>query len=261
MAKPVDDGLWPDEVDVAWLDNPSDAQGNMDMDLELGSQVAHGTRLPLVRIWRAGNQQGIGVSKRDVATERGRAAMVALMEEGCNVVVRQTGGTAVPHGEGVLHVSYLFPRSAESGTTDAYYRLLCGPLLAWLAQRGVAATTGALAGSYCDGTYNVLVKSRKLIGTAQAWKGGLAGIKSARPGYILAHACITVDVELEWAVERINRFYERVGDDYRVDTDTGVTLRTLCPEMFSGLTAAEANQHVATELMTFYREWVAARGY
>lgn len=238
------------------MEYPLDGQRNMDMDVELGQQVAQGFRPPLIRVWRAGEAFGIGVSKKDVASDQGRSAMTILQQEGCDVVVRQTGGTAVPQGAGVLHVSYLFPRTAHSGTTDTYYRMLCNPLLEWLTEQGIQAHTGALPGSYCDGTYNVVVGGQKLVGTAQAWKGGLAGIKSARPGYILAHACLTVDIDMEQSVHYINRFYKLSGDAYRVDLGTATTLRQRLPEAFTGLSAAEANERVANQLLLFYQDYV-----
>lgn len=226
----------------------------MDLDIRLGEAIATGERPPLVRIWRAGFAWGIGVSRKDVVSPAGRIAADTLEREGCSVVVRATGGTAVPQGEGVICVSCIVPRQVDAGTTDSFYRALCLPLIQWLRSYGLNPDTGALPGSYCDGSYNILVDGQKLVGTAQAWKGGLAGIKSARPGYIIAHACLPVDIDLAKAVATINRFYELAGDTYRVNPDTATTLRQLCPARFTGMTPAAAAERVADELLMFYRE-------
>ncbi|MCL6516299.1 ligase [Alicyclobacillus sp.] len=250
-----DAALWPDGIEVTWLDDIDDGQHNMDLDVAIGEAVGRGERPPTIRIWRGPLQTGIGLSRKDVATEAGRAAQDALRADGCAVVVRQTGGTAVPQGPGVVQVSYLFPRPAGPATTDAFYRLLCNPLMAWLGSLGLEAQTGELPGSYCDGRYNVLVGGRKLIGTAQAWRGGLAGMVSHRPGYVLAHGCIAVDADLDWTVAQMNRFYQLADNPYRVERGTAVTLRELLPESFRGLDALAAGTWAAQSLLSFFRAW------
>lgn len=253
----IDQTLWPRDVEVRWIDDMNDSAHNLALEQTLGEAVAHGEIRPLVRIWRSALAQGIGVSRRDVSGDAGLAAMNEMKQSGWDVVVRNTGGTAVPQGPGVVHLSYLFPRDARKVTTDAYYRILCQPLIAWLETLGLQAVTGALPGSYCDGTYNILVDNKKLVGTAQAWRGGLAGVKSNRPGYILAHACMVVDVDMVAAAERINRFYARAGNDYRVHPETSTALRDLVPDRFQGMTPFEAATSVANDWVTWYSAQVA----
>jgi len=248
--------LWPAATEVQWIDDIENSQFNLELESTLGEAVARGEVPPLIRIWRSALKPGIGVSRRDVNSDAAAAARRQLLAEGADVVVRNTGGTAVPQGPGVVHLSYLFPRDRRKVTTDAYYRILTQPLIEWLAQLGLTAETGALPGSFCDGTYNILVTGRKLIGTAQAWRGGLAGMTSARPGYVLAHACLVVDVEMRSAVEQINRFYRLSGNSYRVNPETFTTLRSLVPERFSGMTAGEAATDVARQWVAWYGRWV-----
>ncbi len=248
--------LWPAGTTVQWLDDTANSQENQNLEQILGEQVGRVDRPPLVRIWRSGDLPGIGLSRRDLATGAGEQAAASLRAQGCDVVVRHTGGTAVPQGPGVIHLSYLFPRTRTRGTTDDYYRLLTLPLLVWLQDLGVSAVTGSLPGSYCDGTYNVLVQQQKLVGTAQAWRGGLAGMHSTRPGYILAHACMTVDVDLTWANQKINWFYEQSGQSYRVDPLASVTLRQLLPEPFADKSPRQCADWVAEQWLQFFRAWV-----
>ncbi|MFB5188856.1 lipoate--protein ligase family protein [Alicyclobacillus fastidiosus] len=216
--------LMPSNIEINTGEDPSDALHNILLDDEWAREVGREERLPTVRVWRHAPVQGLVVSKRDVAGAKGEAAMQVMAGLGWPIFVRPTGGTAVPHGAGVLNFSLLLPRTQEKASTDAYYRLLCQPMLDWFAGLGLDATTGAVPGSYCDGNYNVLVDGLKLVGTAQAWRGGIAGTKSRHPGYVLAHACIVIDVDMAEATEVINRFYEEVGDDYRVDARTSTSL-------------------------------------
>lgn len=256
----VDWELVPKELEISSIEDLQQPQRNIDLDAQLGQEVATGARPPLVRVWRSAHVPGIGVSRKDVSSATGSQAMQTLMNEGCNVIVRQTGGTAVPQGDGVLHVSLLLPRLARKTTTDAYYRLLCDPLLDWFADYGLAAYTGALPGSYCDGTYNVLVSGQKLIGTAQAWRGGLAGFASAHPGYVLAHACITVDVDFAQATHWMNRFYELADDPYRVAEAVSVSLRSLTEPVWAGLSREAAAAQAARQLEEFLAEYYKKHG-
>lgn len=246
---------WPASLNIFRVERVDDGQANMDLDTEFGESVASGRRPPSLRVWRAADKMGIGVSRRDVAGDAGAMARQRMMEAGFDVVVRQTGGTAVPQGAGVLHVSLILPRTAQAITTDAYYRTLCAPMIEWLRTHGLDAHTGPLPGSYCDGNYNILVGGRKLVGTAQAWRGGLAGVASARPGYILAQACVAVDIDEQDSAARINQFYRWSGDPYRVDATTSTSLRACLPHLFSGLTAAEAAAALAKEWLGYLSAW------
>ncbi|MBX5435769.1 MAG: ligase [Alicyclobacillaceae bacterium] len=249
-----------DVVECTWLEDGDDSQRNVDLDVQLGADVGAGRRPPTVRLWRAAPGLGIGVSRRDVATDAACAAAQRLRQHGVDVVVRQTGGTAVPQGEGVFHVSWLLPRPAGGATTDQYYHLLCDPLVSWLRSFHVEATTGPLPGSYCDGRYNVLAGGRKLAGTAQAWKGGLAGLPSSRPGFVLAHACVTVMADHELAAVWINRFYEWAGQPWRVTAETGVNLADLVPAAFAGQGAAAATERAVRSFAGHLGEWLSRRG-
>lgn len=207
------------------VEEAEDPQQNVDLDEVLAAEVANGSRPETIRLWRHADVPGLVVSRKDIAGAKGAFAIAEMKRMGVPIFVRRTGGTAVPHTRGVLNISMMFKRSAKKQwTTDTYYRLLCQPLLAWLQTFDMVATTGEVPGSYCDGSYNVIVDGRKLVGTAQTWRGGLAGVSSRHPGYILAHACMTVEVDLAWSMKVINHFYEAVGDPYRVHNHTSITL-------------------------------------
>lgn len=216
--------------------------------------MGRGERRPTIRVWRHADVQGLVVSRRDVAGDAGQRAMQVMRDRGWSVFVRPTGGTAVPHGRGVLNLSLLLPRTREKATTDDYYRLLCGSLIAWLSSLGLKAATGEMPGSYCDGNYNVIVDGKKLVGTAQAWRGGLAGTASRHPGYVLAHACVMIDVDLAAALSAINTFYVEVGNPYRVDPATSTTLveRLRAHGIAEAFTAEQAQRSLADFLHRYY---------
>ncbi|WP_236026330.1 lipoate--protein ligase family protein [Alicyclobacillus suci] len=247
--------LMPPSIELNTGEDSSDAMRNILLDDEWAREVGRQERMPTVRVWRHAPVRGLVVSKRDVAGPKGEVAMATMDRLGWPIFVRPTGGTAVPHGPGVLNFSLLFPRIKDKVTTDAYYQLLCQPMLDWFTSMNLVATTGAVPGSYCDGNYNVLVDGKKVVGTAQAWRGGLAGTKSRHPGYVLAHACIVVDVDMMEATDVINRFYEEVGDPYRVDASTSTSLADVLSEVRPGQTysATTAQKDFVTFLERYYR--------
>ncbi len=245
-----------DTLDVVILES-EDAIENIELDANIAGDVASGKRPPTIRLWRHTKDLGIVVSKKDISGSLGENAIERVRSMGYQVYVRNTGGTAVPHARGVLNLSMMFPRNQQSGSTDDYYRTLCKPQIDWLSTYGIEAGTGEVPGSYCDGKYNVIVGGKKLVGTAQSWRGGLAGISSRHPGYVLAHGCIMIDVDLNWGMELINQFYTWVGNDYRTDVSTSTTLRELGKEtnIPTPASSGEAMREFALFLTNYFQDF------
>lgn len=143
------------------------------------------------------------------------------------VLVRASGGGVVPQGPGLLNLSLVWRNdaaSAEAGAapigTEAIYRALCDGLAAALARLGIAAAPQAVAGSFCDGRFNLAVAGRKLAGTAQSWRrvGG-------KP-VVLAHAVIVVSADPQALTDAANAFERDLGSArrYRADALTSVAL-------------------------------------
>lgn len=133
--------------------------------------------------------------------------------------VRHSGGGLVPQGPGVWNLSLLWPApSATPAGTDAIYQALCAALAAALARLGVVATPQAVDGSFCDGRFNLAVRGRKLVGTAQAWRR-----VEGRP-LVLAHAVIVVGADPVELTARANAFEAALGNGtrYRADALTCV---------------------------------------
>jgi lipoate-protein ligase A len=135
--------------------------------------------------------------------------------------VRASGGGPVPQGPGVWNLSLAWPAPGpEPSGTETIYRGLCSALTAALARLGVEATAQPVAGSFCDGRYNLAVHGRKLAGTAQAWRR-VAGVPM-----VLAHAMIVVDADPQALTSRANAFEASLGSGtrYRADALTSVAL-------------------------------------
>lgn len=167
-------------------------------------------------LWQA--PQCLIVTRKDTRLPRYQAACEQLAREGWPVHVRDSGGTAVPHGAGILNLSLLLPRT----TTDLghYYHLLGAPLLTLLAEYGLAGSYDFVPGSFCDGQYNLVIGGRKITGTAQRWLAPGQG----HNGAVLAQAMLLVAGDVDEGTRMASRFYELAGGELRFAPGTSTTL-------------------------------------
>jgi len=122
-----------------------------------------------------------------------------------SLLVRASGGGLVPQGPGLANLSLVWRSSAAPTCSDAVYRALCAGLQRALAQIGLAATTQAVEGSFCDGRYNLAVDGRKIAGTAQAWR------RIEGRQVVLAHALLIVDADVDALTEAANAIEQALG--------------------------------------------------
>ncbi len=122
--------------------------------------------VPIVHLWR--HERAFVLGLRDSRLPNAAAAMDWLeREEGYRVMVRNSGGAAVPLDLGVVNVTLI--RRSVPGRLDmnADFRLMAGLLADSLESFGVAFDTGEVSGSYCPGEYDLSVGGRKFCGLAQ----------------------------------------------------------------------------------------------
>ncbi|MEI4960509.1 lipoyl protein ligase domain-containing protein [Aeromonas caviae] len=178
-------------------------------------ECAH-DRQPRAHLWQA--PQCLIVTRKDTRLPRYQAACEQLAAEGWPVHVRDSGGTAVPHGAGILNLSLMLPRTI----TDLahYYRLLGAPLLALLGEYGLEGSYDFVPGSFCDGQYNLVIGGRKVTGTAQRW---LAPGQDHQ-GAVLAQAMLLVAGDVDQGTRMASRFYELADSELRFLPDTSTTI-------------------------------------
>jgi lipoate-protein ligase A len=209
--------LRPVLTDLAVLDDgtPRSSAAGVEADSVIGGEVGLGIRPPSLRIWE--NPRALVVTARESRLPAFDSACRALAADGWPVVLRDSGGTAVPHGPGILEVSLALPLDRlPPHALEAIYGALCEPVRIALAELGVETAYGEVEGSFCDGRFNLVAGGRKIAGTSQRWRGGLP--PSHRPdGYVLAHMVLFVDADMRAATEVVNRFYGLAGSDHRFD--------------------------------------------
>ena len=134
------------------------------------------------------------------------AAAAASSARGWPVHLRDTGGGAVVQGSGVVNLAMTFYVGSEvRDRIGSSYRLLCQPVMAMLRRRGIEGGWSAIAGTMCDGAYNIVVGGRKLAGTAQRWRG----LGRQRPGEhaVFAHLALFVALDHQAAANALNALY------------------------------------------------------
>lgn len=185
----------------------------------LDQAVASGTAFAL--IWQA-DTPGIVLPDRFTRDAQFGPASRSSAARGWPVVNRKTGGGITPQGPGVLNLALCFTVGAgQSRAILPAYAKIVQPLRDALSSLGVMAKATPVEGSFCDGDYNLAVDGRKLVGTAQRWRGHTC----------LIHALILADIDLDPAVEAVARFSHDLGHDTVFDPSVHCRLADLIPNV------------------------------
>ena len=192
-------------------------------DAELLDAVRAGASPPVARIWE--NARCLVAARSDARLPHFAAAAEALASEGWPVCVRESGGTTIPQGPGILSLTLVFrPPPGARFTIEAGYDAVCRPIERALAALGLAAARGPVGAAFCDGRFDLAVFGRKIAGTAQRWRA-VPGSPSPERGAILLHAVVLGDTDRSEGIGAVNRFYERAGSDRHADPAASITLR------------------------------------
>ncbi|MGW8247439.1 MAG: lipoate--protein ligase family protein [Acidiferrobacterales bacterium] len=230
IASPLAVVTNPHRVDWRILDDREfdTPQQGMARDAELGVEVANGGP-PTFRLWS--NPQSLAISHQDTRLPGFADAVEVMTATGWPLVVRETGGSAVPLGQGVLNLSLVIPRSLLAdypGTSlEMIYGLLCKPIRQTLSTLNINSVFGSVPGAFCDGRFNLVAKGRKLVGTAQVWRGNRAEQTANGDGYVLAQAALLVDVDAQAVTDVVSRFYRLAGRPTQFGSTDIISVREL----------------------------------
>lgn len=165
--------------------------------------VAAGRAPASAFLWAA-RERWLVLPERFTRCDAYAAAAENCAAEGWPVTARRTGGGITPQGPGVLNLAMVFRVApGKSRTIRDSYAAICDPVAEALAALGVTARTAPVNGSFCDGDYNLAVDGRKIVGTAQRWRGNTC----------LCHALILTDIVLAPAVAAVQRLSTLLGHD------------------------------------------------
>lgn len=191
--------------------------------------IAQGDGQPRFAIWRT--HQALIVPRGMPGRAHFGTASLNAHAAGWPVFERDTGGDLTPQSPGIVNLSLVFRINEASPSIAQAYRRLTQPVIAFLeAEYGLAAVTSAVPGAFCDGAYNIAVAGRKLGGTAQRWRmlnagGDAAGEEgAAKSAAVLAHVALMCTNALPPAIGILNKFYEDLASDRRIDPDRHIIL-------------------------------------
>lgn len=204
----------------------ADVGRGLEAELSMLNEVALGGAPASALLWEAA-VPALVLPSRFARYPGFDAASGRLTAAGWPVITRATGGGITPQGPGVINVALAFRPPPETASIKDGYAAICDPLIEAFGSLGILAGAGAVAGSFCDGDYNLEVAGRKIVGTAQRW----------RRGTVLAHALILVDLDLAGAVAAAQALADGLdlGDRYNADVHTSVA--DLLPELDAPRTA------------------------
>ncbi|UDM52132.1 lipoate--protein ligase family protein [Cupriavidus sp. MP-37] len=193
--------------------------------LELAAQGRH-----VAQLWEAPLSLVVPRTYlRHAALEGARADFA---RQGCPVFLRMSGGGLVPQGPGILNLSLAYPVGQPPGAlSDAVYLHLCAVIGGALRKLGIETHWQAVAGSFCDGRYNLAwgppEAARKIAGTAQYWRRAPAAMQAAdgQRHLVLAHAVLLVSADPGQINARANAFEAAIGSERRYDADKVVSVR------------------------------------
>lgn len=166
---------------------------------------------------------------RHAALETARADFA---RQGCPVFLRMSGGGLVPQGPGILNLSLAYAVGRPPGAlSDAVYLHLCEVIGKALQSLEVDTHWQAVAGSFCDGRYNLAWgpsdAARKIAGTAQYWRRAPAAMQSpdGQRHLVLAHAVLLVTADPGPINARANAFEAAIDSGRHYDAGKVVSVR------------------------------------
>lgn len=132
-------------------------------------------------------------------------------------VYRRIGGGSLVYLDGrCLSFAHAVPcRDMAMAATN--FHALTRPVLEGLRSLGVEAHFGRVAGSYCEGPWDLVAGGRKIAGTAQA----------IRDGFALVSGMLLISQDGADATRRVNDFCERAGGGRPFDPWAVTSLGTL----------------------------------
>jgi lipoate-protein ligase A len=216
--------LFKSQLRWRFIDEPlaNDPEKALLRDIELLKEVASGKRCATARLWE--NPQCLVVTRKETKFPEFEKARLQLEAEGWPVIIRDSGGTTVPHKPGILNFTLFIPiAEGDRYDLDLVYMALCEPIRLALRELGLCAEYGETKGSYCDGRYNLNVEGLKVTGTAQKIMISPPNTRNVKQA-VMAQAMLMVDTDAEDGTYWVNRFYSLAGNTRQFDPAVSASL-------------------------------------
>ncbi|WP_239616293.1 lipoate--protein ligase family protein [Cohnella mopanensis] len=179
------------------------------LDELLGRQTGAGGP-SVCHLWR--HPRAFVIGSKDSRLPGAAEAIRWLEAQGYSVLVRHSGGAAVPLDPGVVNLSLILPiRAMADQGFHADFERMYALIRRTLSEYGCMVDKGEVAGSYCPGDYDLQIDGLKFCGIAQR--------RQVRA--MIIQAFVIVKGSGSERAELVREFYNRAGvgakpDDYPV---------------------------------------------
>lgn len=208
-----------------------DAPVTADADLRFDESLMQHAVIngPAACIWQA--PQGLVVPRTYLKSAAFDEVSHEFRARGWPVSVRHSGGGVVPQGAGILNISLAYAIEGRPlDHSDTAYQLLCDLMSDAIRGFGILSHTQAVAGSFCDGRFNLAVgpeaDARKIAGTAQLWRR----IPHPEHGHlqtVLVHALLLVACDVRSVTAQANALEQALGNSRRYLPERAASLHEL----------------------------------
>jgi len=177
------------------------------------------------RVWQA--NEGICITAKEKRFASFEKAYTTFNSRGLEVATRRSGGTTVPHGEGIMAITHIAKSTGPKNINQSYIQF-CEKIQLSLTHLGFNTEIGPANGAYCDGDYNVLLDGLKLAGTSQRWTQSPSTNSSApmrkKTQIVLNHAVMLVSCDSADATHRVNQFHQLADNQAPFDAHASTSL-------------------------------------
>jgi octanoyl-[GcvH]:protein N-octanoyltransferase len=178
-------------------------------------EVAKGAP-PLIHMWR--HQRAFILGLRDRKLPYALEAMAWLEQQGYHVMVRHSGGAAVPLDGGVVNLSLILPK--PQGVIDFRddFETMVHIIRRSLSKLTNEVRVGEIKGSYCPGDYDLSMGGRKFCGIAQR----------RQTGAFIVQAFIVIEEDGERRARLVQDFYRIAqGSGLKIDISSTASISEL----------------------------------
>lgn len=151
-------------IDQSTLGPSFDALQSFAMDDTLSTSVGSGESMPTARTWVHDKTVVLGI--QDTRLPFVNSGIAYLKENGYDVIVRNSGGLAVPLDQGVLNISLIFAEN-QKVSIDRGYEAMAAFVRRMLEPFGVKVDAKEIEHSYCPGRFDLSIAGQKFAGISQ----------------------------------------------------------------------------------------------
>lgn len=151
-------------IDQSTLGPSFDALQSFAMDDTLCTSVGSGESVPTARTWVHDKTVVLGIQDARLPFVNG--GIDYLKENGYHVIVRNSGGLAVPLDNGVLNITLVFAEK-QKVSIDRGYEAMASFVQRMLKPFDVDVDMGEIEDSYCPGRFDLSIAGKKFAGISQ----------------------------------------------------------------------------------------------